>query len=210
MLPFAVLLCISTASLFATESRTLTVFVDNPSVYSSIASSTMRSEIARIVSPLSLQLNWRQLSAHALGEDFDQIVVVRLRGSCAAGLPPAEPSKGEVRRLASAAVSNGSILPFATIECDNLKRTIAASLHGQREELQEERLGRAMARVLAHELYHILGTTKFHQESGIAKACFGPKDLLAEHFSLDEATLAQMRLPPVEESANDLADSSGR
>jgi hypothetical protein len=39
-------------------------------------------------------------------------------------------------------------------------------------------LGRALGRVAAHELYHVLGNTQSHGEAGLAKPSFGTVDLL--------------------------------
>ncbi|MEJ7604783.1 MAG: hypothetical protein WKF37_00570 [Bryobacteraceae bacterium] len=197
-------------SLSAAPPRAVTVFVDSALPHSQTISETMQAELGRVVAPLAVQLSWKKLSERSVGEDFEQIVVVRLEGSCSVGASPAEPVQARQRRLASAAVSGVSVLPFASIECNNLKRTIASGLSGQKSQVQEQRLGKAMARVLAHELYHILGATRHHHATGVSKACFGSNELLAEDFSLDNLTLAQMRLAPVEEPVGDLTDSSGR
>ena len=53
--------------------------------------------------------------------------------------------------------------------------------------------GRAMARVVAHELYHILMQTTEHARSGVARSCFSTEDLLTERFEFESTTLAQMR-----------------
>ena len=42
-----------------------------------------------------------------------------------------------------------------------------------------------MARLLAHEFYHILAQTDDHAPSGIAKARFSTADLLADHFDFE-------------------------
>jgi hypothetical protein len=53
--------------------------------------------------------------------------------------------------------------------------------------------GRAMARVVAHELYHVLLKTADHAHAGIARSCFTAEDLLTEHFEFEGATLAKLR-----------------
>ena len=48
------------------------------------------------------------------------------------------------------------------------------------------RLGRALGRVLAHELYHIFANTTKHARAGIAKSCYTAPELLADEFHLTE------------------------
>jgi hypothetical protein len=43
-------------------------------------------------------------------------------------------------------------------------------------------LGRALGRVLAHELYHILSGTKRHSARGLAKASFAVDELISDRF----------------------------
>jgi len=60
-------------------------------------------------------------------------------------------------------------------------------------------LGRALGRVMAHELYHIVGETTAHQIRGVAKASLSVQDLIGASLDFDIASLTQMRppLPPV-------------
>ena len=50
-----------------------------------------------------------------------------------------------------------------------------------------------MARVVAHELYHVLMRTTEHARAGVARSCFSSSDLLAERFEFEAATLARLR-----------------
>jgi hypothetical protein len=54
--------------------------------------------------------------------------------------------------------------------------------------------GRALARIAAHEIYHIVAQTAEHQERGVAKAAFSTRDLLSDRFDLDIWSLNLMRL----------------
>ena len=56
--------------------------------------------------------------------------------------------------------------------------------------------GRSMARLLAHEFYHILAQTGGHAPTGIAKARFSTADLLADHFDFETVALDRLH-PPV-------------
>src|SRR5205809_710381 len=58
-------------------------------------------------------------------------------------------------------------------------------------------LGRALARVIAHELYHIVAGTADHQDSGVAKAVFSAQDLTDIRFEFDSASISRMQLSPL-------------
>jgi len=59
--------------------------------------------------------------------------------------------------LAFAHASEGHILPFMEVLCDRVRATIRPVLWGDQFRRTDELFGRALARVMAHELYHILG-----------------------------------------------------
>ncbi|HYR43293.1 MAG TPA: hypothetical protein VER98_09735 [Terriglobia bacterium] len=71
-------------------------------------------------------------------------------------------------------------------------------------------LGRALGRVAAHEIYHIVAQTTEHQESGIAKAAFSVRDLTANRFELDSSSLWRMRPPMTARTANNAFAESAR
>ena len=57
--------------------------------------------------------------------------------------------------------------------------------------------GRALARVAAHEIYHIVAQTTEHQERGVAKAAFSVRDLMSARFDLDIWSIERMRPPSI-------------
>jgi hypothetical protein len=65
-----------------------------------------------------------------------------------------------------------------------------------------------MARLLAHEFYHVLAQTEHHTETGVAKARFSTADLLADHFHFEGAALNRVR--PGAPDIGDDASVTGR
>jgi hypothetical protein len=81
-------------------------------------------------------------------------------------------------------VSDGDLLPFSDIDCDRIWRFIQSELSACESARHNRHFGRALGRVLAHELYHIFANTTKHARGGIAKACYTAPDLLADAFHL--------------------------
>ncbi len=52
--------------------------------------------------------------------------------------------------------------------------------------------GRALARVLAHELYHVLAKTHSHTGQGIADKSLSGAQLISERLELNQAELERM------------------
>jgi hypothetical protein len=165
----------------------------------------MKREANALLEPAGYALAWRRLP-NALGEAVEvPLVVVELRGTCQAPrrgdelAPLLNPSS-----LASTSVVNGDVLPFSWLECGTLSRMLAPALNrfGSRKDYL---YGRAMGRLIAHELYHMLTHTRGHDAGGVAKPYFSAQDILAEHFEFEASTLARFQEP----TAADVTEESG-
>jgi hypothetical protein len=126
---------------------------------------------------------------------FSALVVLELRGNC--GMPPGnyrvERSVASGVSLAETAVSDGVVLPFSHIDCANLTRMIGPVLAEETGAQRDYLYGRAMARLAAHELYHVMMGSRDHVHEGVAKPSFSVADLLDERFDFDRIALAQLR-----------------
>jgi hypothetical protein len=152
----------------------------------------MQHELATLMQTAGYRVAWE-----GPGDSPDTesaIAVVQLRGDCRAPSPhdavkPVEPGAS----LASTAVDGDRVLPFSWINCDTLTQMLAPSLATVQPGRKDFLYGRAMGRLLAHELYHMLVNKRGHETSGIGKASFSAKDVLGESFTFEESTLAEFR-----------------
>ena len=107
------------------------------------------------------------------------------------------PARGAVRKtnvLAETPVqARGRVLPFFTVDCGRLVQTLWPTLNYLGVPLRQSMLGRALGRVIAHEIYHILTQAKDHTDSGIAKASLSIQDLMTERFAFDSTSLQRIR-----------------
>jgi hypothetical protein len=73
------------------------------------------------------------------------------------------------------------VLPFAEVSCDRIAKAVATAMWGGERKEADRLLGRALGRVLAHELYHILGKTHEHNADGsLAKEAISAKQLISD------------------------------
>lgn len=150
----------------------------------------MQRELEALMQTAGYRVEWKVLGSHS-SEDESAISVVELRGSCAApeGNIHLKPVQNGAS-LASTAVDGPQVLPFSWINCETLTQMLAPLLSGMDSPHRDFLYGRAMGRLLAHELYHLLANTREHAEAGVGKSAFSAKDLLSEHFAFEGSTLA--------------------
>ena len=176
------------------SAETLTVFTSGTAE----PADAVRQEVNRLMEPAGYTLDWKNMTDRKVGEDFANLIVVRYQGACDSKVAP--PPGLAARPLASTVVTDGRVLPFATIHCDAIRSVMGP---GSRP----AHFARAVARVLAHEMFHMVARSKSHAHSGVSKACFGAADLIAENFAFDRASLAQMRPAAVESFEEELDGS---
>ena len=172
----------------------IAVFLDFETQPSEISVSFMKEEVSAILKPSGLALNWQSLAARAGGQSFADLVVVKFRGSCQVRDPmmDSELSPAIVgTALASTIVSEGRVLPFSDVKCDEIRRFLASNLAAIAPQKQDAVYGKALGRVVAHELYHIFAATEEHSVEGVARASHSRRELTARRFrfSPQETTL---------------------
>src|ERR1017187_3581178 len=155
----------------------------------------MKRELTPLMRSAGYRVEWRDPQTAKGVAAADALVVVELHGAC--GISPgtfvAEPPIDSLNSLASTSVSEGRVLPFASVHCSNLNRTLAPALVSEAGARRDFLYGRALARVLAHELYHMIVSTRGHTGDGVSKPCFTMGDLLSKRFKFDPAVLAKFR-----------------
>ena len=165
------------------ESGPVTISLENADQTSAVLLSTMQHELESLMSTSGISIAWKSTSKP---EVYSRIAVIRLQGQCRADapVPYARPStrfQGEA--LGQTHVVDGNVLPIADIRCDSVRQFLAPELRAVSPGLREELLGRALSRVMAHELYHILLRTREHGREGIARPAQSIGDLTAPRVS---------------------------
>ena len=163
----------------------LTILLKFESEASPSALTELKKESESVLKNTGLQLAW------SLGEEYDpsksatDLVIVKFKGHCAMETYPQ--LIDERGPLAWTWSTDGEVLPYSEVSCDKVRNSIRKVMHGGDYARGDELLGRAVGRVLAHELVHILANSKQHGKDGVAKTALSPANLIAERISLQEA-----------------------
>ena len=167
----------------------IAIYMSFDGPHSEYAVAAMKREVEKLTKSSGFGLQWRSLDGPRAGETFADLMVVKFHGKCNMDgiqllfneLGP----EGEGGALGSTKISNGQVLPFSELECDRIRRSIAPLAVGYSKEDRESLLGRAMGRVLAHELFHVFAKTEQHGQQGVTKTSYSRKDLVAGSFEFD-------------------------
>lgn len=172
------------------------IYMTFEGAHSGRAVDAMRREVETLTKPGGLRLSWRALEDREPEQVFSDLVVVKFHGKCNmegiqllfSELGP-EPAGGA---LGFTRTSDKQILPFSELECDRIRRSIAPMAVGASPDERESLLGRAMGRVLAHELFHIFANTDKHGREGVAKTRYNRQDLVSDRFRFDAKDSSRM------------------
>jgi hypothetical protein len=156
----------------------LTQFDRRPST---VVVGAMAREMDALYRDIPVSIGWHDLSGYHSRVVAPRIVFIYFKGDCRA---PRLPPHQFVEGLALAGINrvDGRMLPVVTVDCDRTANYIWSSMNGAERANGDTAFGRALARVLAHELYHYFtGATK-HTRSALFRASIPASSLLAREL----------------------------
>lgn len=184
--------------------RKVVVYLQTDASQSTGPVGAMKREAASLLAEAGYTIEWREHGSSTETDGF--LTVVELRGACETPDHSAVPSVLPGAQLASTAVTDGRILPFSWVNCKTLTQFLTPVIVDQPGTRREFLYGRAMGRVVAHELYHILSNEPGHDEDGVAKPSFTTRDILADQFNFNHATVAKFQARPAPAASFDPSD----
>ncbi|HXB73593.1 MAG TPA: hypothetical protein VNY05_35470 [Candidatus Acidoferrales bacterium] len=149
----------------------------------------MKREFEGILKSSGLAFEWR-MRDEANQVTSNHLVVVRFKGKCV--LEPVGYLYDERGPLAFTYSTDGAVQPYSEVACDKVASSIRSAMFGGDFANADEFLGRALGRVLAHELVHMLSKSRAHARSGVEKAALSGKLLIAPDMRLDAADLEKL------------------
>jgi len=151
----------------------------------------IQREVERIISPLGIPLEWKSLDHVGTRDIVTELAVVKFNGSCETTdlVPGARISNP----LGITHVSDGIVLPFTDVDCSTIRDFLRKQLLQTSGERRDAIFGRAVGRVLAHELFHIFAKTGHHGTAGVGKPAFTERELVADQFELEDGEFRILR-----------------
>ena len=169
---------------------TLTVVLDFKGPHTDRSVEAMKSELKTILGGTGLSLEWRS-PEEAAKTTMDNLVVVSFKGRCI--LEPVPYLYDERGPLAFTHMTEGEMLPFSEVACDTVTRSVRSAMFGGDFAKADQLLGRALGRVVAHELVHMLTKSTKHAREGVEKNALTGQQLIAEHLNLSEEDLQRLQ-----------------
>ena len=153
----------------------------------------MKRELEGLMKSTGLAFEWR-LRTEANQVTPNHLVVIRFKGKCV--LEPVGYLYDERGPLAFTYSTDGAVLPYSEVACDKVVSSVRSAMFGGDFANADELLGRALGRVVAHELVHILSKSGAHAKEGVEKPALSGKLLIAPDLQLDLADLDKLHALP--------------
>ena len=165
----------------APSASDVTVILDIKGPYSQTALKEMQREATQIIQTSGVRLDWTRKEdvSHAV---FNDLVVMSFKGSCT--FDPAPPLYDELGPYAVTRTANGEVQPFGEVDCDRVVSSVRGAMFGGDFAHGEMLIGRALGRVVAHELVHMLTKSGIHAHEGVQRASLSGKQLIAQSLPL--------------------------
>ena len=154
----------------------LTVVLDFQGPHSARSIDAMKREIEGLMQPSGMTFDWR-FRAELGGAAVDNLIVVRFKGKCV--LEPVGYLVDERGPLAFTYSTAGEVQPYSEVACDKVTAAVRSAMAGGDFARADILLGRALGRVVAHEMAHMLAKSGAHTHEGFTKPALSSKSLIA-------------------------------
>jgi hypothetical protein len=154
----------------------------------------MKSEIREILAPTQMELSIQRIGETGASRAFRKIVIVHFQGSCqtqsdSGGIQLNQPGVLDYPTLGKTDISGGRILPYVQVYCNEVRAFVPSVSSISFAQMY----GRALGRVVVHELYHALLSTRVHSRTGVARVSQTARDLTRDGSKLDEISIGRLR-----------------
>jgi hypothetical protein len=174
-------LCGAANKALLTPVRVYTHFQQPPSA---LLTTSLQTEVESIMAPIGLTFRWLDIGDADGKQLSSELAVVNFLGRC--DLDGMTARNAKPGPLGWTHVSDGEIIPFADVDCSAVRSFIQRELLGADARQRARTLGRALGRVVAHELYHIFAKTTHHGVDGVARESYTVRDLVTPDFQFEE------------------------
>ncbi len=152
----------------------------------------LRSSLGELLGPSGYVVDVQLKADLPDNAQFGQLVVFKMKGSCRLNPMPTAFFPDELGPLASAYTSDGKVLHFGEVQCDRVRRCVQRILGFNASVKSQQAYGSALAVVIAHEVYHMLGNEKSHTSKGLTKPSLSAEELTGGNLVLPPSALSSL------------------
>ena len=168
----------------------LTVILDFQEPYSRTSLNEMKREAGLVLSSSGVLLDWRILGEDAPEADND-LVLMRFRGACQYGqVAPVNDGPGP---LGFTRMVDGEVQPFGEVDCGRIVNSARNAMLDSDYAQGNLLIGRAIGRVVAHELVHMLTKSGQHGAEGVEKPALSGAQLISGYLPLSAFDIVRLR-----------------
>ena len=160
----------------------ITIVLDFQGPRSEQSVAEMKREFAGIMKDTAVRFDFRSRS-QASQEPLSDLVLVRFKGKCV--LDPVGYLYDERGPMAFTYSTDGAVQPFSEVACDKVTSAVRSAMSGGDFAKADVLLGRALGRVLAHEVVHMLSKSGAHGHTGVARTALSGSQLIAPELRLE-------------------------
>jgi hypothetical protein len=182
------------ANIDRTRPSDLTVLLDFRGPHSRISVKEMQRESGLILESSGVRLDWRMV-----GEDpsasYNDLVIMTFKGACSfeSNPMPPPPRYDELGPYAITRTADGAVQPFGEVDCDRVVYSARGAMSGNDFARADLLVGRAMGRVVAHELVHMLTKSGQHGSEGVEKGALSGKQLISSYLPLSAFDIGRLK-----------------
>ena len=171
----------------------LTVLMDFEAPHSEASLRSLRQSLNQLLSPGGINVDVQLRADLPSNAQFGELVIFKMKGSCSLmSSLPVGPIYDERGPLAMAYTSDGQVLHFGEVECDRVRHSLQRILGSNASLKNQQAFGSALAVVIAHEVYHMLGNVRNHTHKGLTKPELSASELMDSHLALPPSAMATM------------------
>ena len=160
----------------------ITIVLDFQGPRSEQSVAEMKREFTGIMKDTAVRFDFRSRS-QASQEALSDLVLVRFKGKCV--LDPVGYLYDERGPMAFTYSTDGAVQPFSEVACDKVTSAVRSAMSGGDFANADLLLGRALGRVLAHEVVHMLSKSGTHGHTGVARTALSGSQLIAPELRLE-------------------------
>ena len=198
---FCVLLCLpllaeKSPTAAVPNARKITVLLDFEKPHSHVPLKAMQTELQSILAGAGVDLDLQIKDELPAAPQFGDLLIFKMTGHCSTEQLPIGAILDERGPLAWTYASEGEMLSFGGVQCDRVRLSLRRLFGPEAADMYSSLYGKALARVVAHEMYHMLANSPAHTKDGVSKSSLSPRELAQSplHFSSNTDVLLRKAL----------------